>query len=189
MNEIITLTSQMKPNSDVESVKVLKSDLLRCYLSLPVKRIEDIINLEERVCIAAIARRTSDFQVNALLYFIVNDLVNFFNVGKTMNAEQIQQTVLLLREEYPYLTIEDLKICFSNAKKGLYGNLYDRIDGQIILDWVTRYDIKRASMMQDYHDRISFSFKEKIDPERQRNSEPIKLKNLIQRNLKKEIAQ
>lgn len=108
--------------------------------------------MRDRVTIVSIEKKTSEFQLNALLYFIVNDLVNFFNVGKTMNASQIQQTVALIRETYPYLTIEDFKICFTNAKKGLYGKLYDRIDGQIILDWLDRYDNMRACAFQDYND-------------------------------------
>ena len=183
MNEIITLTKKLRQTDDVMSAKALQSDLLRCYHNLPARKIENIISMKDHTTIASIERETSEFQLNALLYFIVNYLVNFFNVGKTMNASQIQQTVALIRETYPYLMIEDFKICFNDAKKGLYGKLYDRIDGQIILDWLDRYDNRRACAFQDYNDNRAV--KEPESPRTcRRIGEVLRLKEVLPKNLK-----
>lgn len=61
-----------------------------------------------------------------------------------MSAVQVAQTADLVIEEFYYLKPDDLKLCFTKAKKGAYGKLYDRIDGQIILEWLRQYDQERC---------------------------------------------
>ena len=45
-----------------------------------------------------------------------------------MSAVQVAQTADLVIEEFYYLKPDDFKLCFTQAKKGIYGKLYDRID-------------------------------------------------------------
>ena len=73
----------------------------------------------------------------------------FFNVGKIMNDNQAAQTADLIIEEYYFLKPDDFKLCFNRAKKGLYGKVYDRIDGAVILEWLGRYEKERGSMAMD----------------------------------------
>ena len=56
-----------------------------------------------------------------------------------MNAEQVAQTAEIIMYDYGYLKVEDFRLCFNNIKKGKYGKTYDRIDGQVILDWLNTY--------------------------------------------------
>ena len=56
-----------------------------------------------------------------------------------MNDIQMAQTADLILEEYYYLNIEDFKLCFNMAKSGKFGKVYDRIDGQVIMDWLSTY--------------------------------------------------
>ena len=39
---------------------------------------------------------------------------------------------------------DDLKLCFKNAMKLKYGQIYNRIDGQIVMSWLKSYDVERA---------------------------------------------
>lgn len=80
-----------------------------------------------------------EMKLKALMFAIVSDLVQFFNVGKTMSTNQIGSTVELLIECYPVYKLDDFVLCFKRAKLGQYGKLYDRIDGNIILDWFEAY--------------------------------------------------
>jgi hypothetical protein len=157
--------------------------LLHCYHSLPVRKIEDIVQAENCTAIASISKQTDEFQTNALLYFIVEDLVNFFNVKMTMDVEQINQTVALLREEYYHFSIEDLKLCFSNAKKGHYGKLYDRIDGAVILDWLHEYDRQRTLKFIEYNENNT---PRETDSPRTctRLSDPVSVSEIAAKNLK-----
>ncbi|WP_129714648.1 DUF6633 family protein [Pedobacter sp. SYP-B3415] len=88
----------------------------------------------------------------AVLNVMVSDLVTFFNLGKNMNDEQVKITVQLIIEDYWYLKPEDFKYCFSQAKRGVYGKQYDRLDGQVILSWLEQYSNARA----DQADAISY---------------------------------
>ena len=61
-----------------------------------------------------------------------------------MSDVQVAITVDLILEEYPYMQTDDLKLCFKNAMKLKYGQIYNRIDGQIIMSWLKAYDVERA---------------------------------------------
>ena len=61
-----------------------------------------------------------------------------------MSDVQVAITVDLILEEYPYLQTDDLKLCFKNAMKLKYGQIYNRIDGQIVMSWLKSYDIERS---------------------------------------------
>lgn len=78
---------------------------------------------------------------------MITDLVKFFNVGKTMNDQQVAQTIELILgdENLKSLKPDDFKLCFNWIKKGQYGKAYDRIDGQIILECLYLY----------LHDRVA----------------------------------
>lgn len=60
-----------------------------------------------------------------------------------MGGDQVRQTADMILEDYSHFKPEDFKLCFSRAKKGHYGKLYDRLDGQIIMGWLMDYDNER----------------------------------------------
>lgn len=62
----------------------------------------------------------------------------------------------LVKQEYYYFTIEDFKVCFDKGKKGGYGQLFDRIDGSVILDWLDQYAAERSAAFAEYNDARSF---------------------------------
>lgn len=74
-----------------------------------------------------------------ILTILIVDVVKFFSVGKGMNKEQVIATTELILEEFTEICIADLKLCFNKAKLGEYGTLYDRMDGGVILNWITQY--------------------------------------------------
>lgn len=89
----------------------------------------------------------------AVMTLLVNDLINFFAVSKTIGETQLADTVKMLVEDYYYLNIEDFKLCFSNAKKGRYGKVYDRVDGSMIYEWVDTYARERISAAMEMDDK------------------------------------
>lgn len=105
--------------------------------------------------------------------WIVN-LREFVNVGKRMTDMQTFETAMIVLQDYKYLTIADINLLFKRAKSGYYGKLYDRLDGQIILDWFRTYDQERAAAAvedsineaskydTDCYDRTSEQFYRKV---------------------------
>lgn len=92
---------------------------------------------------SVIRKHYGDTGLNAFLSIAIIDVIEFFNVGKTMGQNQLVQTILLIVEDFYYFNVEDFKLCFSNAKRGKYGKIYDRIDGNVIYEWLTNYSNER----------------------------------------------
>lgn len=84
----------------------------------------------------------------SIMVKLINDLLDFFNIGKTMDQGQVTSTVNLLLDDYSQLKPDDFMLCFNRAKKGTYGKVYDRIDGQIIFEWVEKYIQERDSEIE-----------------------------------------
>lgn len=74
-----------------------------------------------------------------------------------MGQSQLVSTIQLVIEDFYYLNIEDFKLCFNNAKRGVYGKIYDRVDGNIIYDWISRYAQERACFCESIDDRYKTS--------------------------------
>lgn len=81
----------------------------------------------------------------AILVIAINELVSFFNVGKTMNDVQVALTADLIIDRFYYLKLEEIKLCFRNAMAS--GKIYDRLDGNIILGWLNEYDAQRDEIV------------------------------------------
>lgn len=97
--------------------------------------------------IARIKKEMGDLMINAFLTLALTELVESFNIGKTMNQQQIVFTVEAIKTDYYFLKPEELKYCFNNAKKGKYGVMYDRIDCAVICDWIEKYLEERLSLV------------------------------------------
>lgn len=95
---------------------------------------------------AVIKKRYGEQFLFAFLTIAIVDLIEFFNVGKTMGEAQVVSTIRLLVDDFYYLNVEDFKLCFNNAKRGKYGKVYDRIDGNTIYEWLNKYSTERVEV-------------------------------------------
>lgn len=102
----------------------------------------------------------------ALLNVIIIDLVQFFSLGKNMSDAQIKSTVQLIIMDYAHLKPEDFKLCFNKAKRGEYGKVYDRLDGQVILMWLEEYSNYRADTSEGMNISVHDSMKYNLEKER-----------------------
>lgn len=90
-----------------------------------------------------------EITVKALLTILIADTVGFLNVGKTMTDVQIGQTIDLILEDYSVYKIDYFILCFKRAKKGLYGKQYDRVDGQVIFNWLSLFDLEYQNEIEE----------------------------------------
>lgn len=93
--------------------------------------------------LSRIAIEIDQIGVRAILSILLTELVSFFNVGKTMNDMQVAMTCDLIIDNYPEYKLEDFKLCFRNAMALKYGKLFDRLDGGIIMEWISKYSRER----------------------------------------------
>lgn len=154
--EIPVLPAEMMPTTREQSVIVLTRWPEQYYVALRPKTLEDAVN-SVTPCLATFKKETSEMSLLAILTIMFNDLIDFFSVGKTMGQSQLVSTIQLVIEDFYYLNIEDFKLCFNNAKRGVYGKIYDRVDGNIIYDWIFRYAQERACFCESIDDRYKTS--------------------------------
>ena len=89
-----------------------------------------------------------DFTQAYIEGWIVN-LRDFLNVGKKMTDQQTQETAIMIMDLYYNITIADINLIFRRAKLGQWGQIYDRMDGQIILSWFEKYFNERCRAFAD----------------------------------------
>ena len=77
----------------------------------------------------------------AIVAIAISEVVQFFNVGKTMNDIQVAITSDLIIDRFYYFKLEEIKYCFHRAMCS--GKVYDRLDGNIIIGWLNDYDAER----------------------------------------------
>lgn len=69
----------------------------------------------------------------------VEILVQTLNLGMTLNEFQKMDLVQSIMEQYPNEGLYDFMLCFKMAKNGLLGPIYNRIDRQVIHQWMQKY--------------------------------------------------
>ena len=150
MEENKALTTKNGANESISLTSPAK-----LYQQLKVKTIDDIFTSPNQALSAyrqALGPVQGDLYIKGILTIAVIDVVDFFNVGKTMGSEQITQTVEFILSDFWMLKIDDIKLCFDNAKRGKYGKVYDRMDGAVILEWLGTHFEARTGHVTGKHE-------------------------------------
>jgi hypothetical protein len=106
-----------------------------------------------------IKKATGSETAQAYIEMWIINLLNFVNVGKTMNDDQVFETAMMILAEYPFLNIADINLVFKMAKLGKMGQFYDRLDGQVILSWFETYLSQRSAASAERSINESLQYK------------------------------
>lgn len=119
------------------------------YRSLSPTTVESAVN-SITPAISEFRKHNGEQKTQALMVFILNDVIKFFNVGKSMDTHQLVDTIGMIMHDYYYFNLDDFKLCFGRGKRGYYGKSYDRMDGNVIFGWLTAYDEERIKHVYNY---------------------------------------
>lgn len=86
--------------------------------------------------------------IKAIVTLKITETLDFFSVTNSMSDNQIAITVDLILDEFGSYKSDFFELCFDNAKKFHYGKNYNRIDGQIIFEWLYACDEEYTAMAQ-----------------------------------------
>jgi len=154
------LPAELMPKTTEQALSILENWPMPYYNALHPKTVNDVFQ-SPSCSIAVMNKNFGETKLRAFMARIIIDVVMFFNVGKIMNDVQAAQTADLIIEEYYFLKPDDFKLCFTRAKKGYYGKVFDRIDGQVIFEWLNQYTNDRITTAIDTSiqeaDRMKFS--------------------------------
>lgn len=135
-------------NNDIsirrDFLKIYNPESKPNYLEL-LKTPDRIVALEEIIGLPTLGK------------IIMAEIARFqlaFNVARPMNAQQIAlcaESIITSAAE-DYLSLEDLLVFFTNARRGDYGKIYERLDEQIIFQLLEQYREERHRFYTNYQD-------------------------------------
>lgn len=131
--------------------------------SIRPRTVRDVF--EAPLSLVDIRQECGEMKLQALMVKWMNGFLRFYSVNGAMDALQVADTINLIVETYPHYKQEDFKLFFSMAKKGMFGQIYGRMDGEVIMNWLAKYDIHRDTVAQDESIKEADRFKERVQPE------------------------
>ena len=82
---------------------------------------------------------------------LVENTAMFYNVNGQTTEAQLVMIAQSIIEKYGYDNIEDVIIALKNGRSGMYGKLYGRFDGEVVLDWIAQYMESKAEAREKLH--------------------------------------
>lgn len=86
-----------------------------------------------------------------IIYLLIVDLNEYFNVKQKMNEHQITDLAFELSEELKTYRFEEIIVLFECIKKQTYGKIYERLDQSIIWEHFKKYDEQRNMFFENEH--------------------------------------
>jgi hypothetical protein len=117
---------------------------------------------------------SEDFLIAYIAVWIVN-LNDFVNAIRKMTPSQIEETAVIIYQEFYYLNVADINLVFRKIKKGEFGQLFAELDGVKILSWFEKYNLER--MRVAINNQLSGAAEYRDDFERTSNRDNDKTKN------------
>ena len=96
----------------------------------------------------------------ANLTVLILNLDESFNVGKGLTVPQIEQLAITIPQRYASLTLDDIALCFHRSKCGDYGQVFDRLDLNVVNGWLNQYLNERQQLHADSQQNRHFGSKE-----------------------------
>lgn len=100
-----------------------------------------------------------------MLTVVVAQQVQYFNVGKTLNAAQVAIVVEELIERFDYMTLEEIATAFALHRRT--AQVYDRLDPNILIGWIYDYDLTRDQLCET----MAYKQKQEREPDKHTTGE------------------
>jgi hypothetical protein len=111
-------------------------------------KLHEILATKTSPTLAEIRKDKSQQATVNIMVAMMDACQQYFNLQQPMNAQQLALTAELILEDYYYLRVDELQVCFRMAMKGEFGPLYNRIDGQVFFEWIKKFMSKRQAISE-----------------------------------------
>ena len=82
----------------------------------------------------------------AMLTILVAQVPLYFSVGKSMDKYQVAMAVDDIIERFSYMSLEEVATAFAIGRRT--AAIYDRMDPNIIMSWLYKYDAERDGLCE-----------------------------------------
>ena len=133
------------PKTRDESIAAFQTNPLVYFNTLQPRTLADCYD-PAHPGLAGLSKHTSPKVVEDIIGVAITKVCAFLNMPNILTLEQLKFVAQIIREEYYYLNLADVKLGLRRALMGRYGKLYGKIDVTDVLLWFERYTDDRASM-------------------------------------------
>lgn len=109
-----------------------------------------------------IRKQYSDDFVIAYIALWIDNLNDFVNASRKMSPAQMEETAVILFQEYYYFNLADINLVFRKIKKGEFGQLFAELDGVKILYWFEAYAHDRMRTAADASESASDQYRQDL---------------------------
>ena len=133
------------------------------WLEMAQDRARDLIKVQNETTymptIGALLQHDREALTDGVEWLIL-DTIEYLDVNKESLILTAADFAFEIVEEFKFLTLEDIMLCFKYAKDGIYGTLYNRLDGQIIKQWLLQYWEAKQKLAIEKHNQNHVQTKE-----------------------------
>jgi len=126
------ILSPVNPKFNRQILKMKMNDVVELQLNSPPISLFKSFKENEEMSIDILMLMMLKFQ-------------DFFNCKSKMNKEQVEETAYLIVQKFRGLTYVDIGMCLKLSK--MNEKIYDRIDGNMIIGWLEKYDATKTNMI------------------------------------------
>ena len=126
------ILSPVNPKFNRQILKMKMNDVVELQLNSPPISLYKSFKENEEMSIDILMLMMLKFQ-------------DFFNCKSKMNKEQVEETAYLIVQKFRGLTYVDIGMCLKLSK--MNEKIYDRIDGNMIIGWLEKYDATKTNMI------------------------------------------
>lgn len=100
-----------------------------------------------------LAKQNEESIMGTLQLMIIN-VVEYYKTSEIMKGAMVEEIALRAILTFGGLTLEDVALCFHRAKNGQLGQIYNRIDGGVIMEWLLAYQEEVQSIGMERNRRL-----------------------------------
>lgn len=100
---------------------------------------------------------------------IIGQAAALLNVGKNLKPHQIEFIAVEILQEFYWLNVGEIRYVMMRGVRGEYGEVYDRLDAQVVFGWIEKYLEVRTELAADKARRAEA---EMLAAEKQREQSP-----------------
>lgn len=85
------------------------------------------------------------------LKLLVTNLALYFHTTQVVSKSMIEEIATRILYRFAGLSIEDVALCFHKVQNGDYGDVFNRLDGGVVMKWLQKYEaeLQRIGMERD----------------------------------------
>ena len=138
----VAVTSQVKYLQNINNP--IGNDFKLDVLKMNTTDLVDFILESKPTSIYKLYKDNEEKTADVIMLMLIQ-FQDFYNCKNKMDKMQLTETAYIIIQQFRHFNYYDIGLALKTAK--LNDKIYDRIDGGMILEWLTRHDIVRTGMI------------------------------------------